>query len=504
MIRWWRAKGSAEHPGGNPNVGLAGADQPAIGGRKIKVLFIIPTLDVGGAEMDLVHNAPRLDPTRFEVVVCCMLRRGVLEARLIDAGNCTIVGPFAAVTKPPRELVRRFGGLQSLLRSLWPSVRRRIASIGRWVPRAIRPPLSWYRTLGRAVWILGRVARILGRVAQTLGRAVRSLTEARRRFQRSLHGLLPAHWLVFLRLAVPMVRYIDEAGIDIVHTILPNAYVVGGLACLMTRRPLVMSRVSLNWYQAQQPVYRLLERHIMHRFVRIAIGNCRGIMRELEGEGIRERRRRLIYNGIPITAFEARMASRASTRAALAIPADAFVLCTVANLWPYKGHADLLTALSLTRLPDGWVALIVGRDIDGQRDRLEAMSVQLGLRDNVRFLGERNDVPALLGATDLYTVASHTEGVPNNVLEAMCAGLAVVSTDVGGLPELVVHGETGWLVPVRQPDAMAGAIAELAADAPRRRAMGEAGRQRVAGNFSIEISVAKLEAIYGSIGPRRL
>ena len=89
----------------------------------------------------------------------------------------------------------------------------------------------------------------------------------------SLLGMLPHHWLIFWRMSRPLVAFIRSAEIDIVHTVLPNSYLVGGIACAVTRRRLVMSRVSLNSYQDTYPVYKLLERALMHRIVRIAFGD---------------------------------------------------------------------------------------------------------------------------------------------------------------------------------------------------------------------------------------
>jgi glycosyltransferase involved in cell wall biosynthesis len=459
--------------------------------RKIRVLYVIPTLDVGGAEMDLVHNAPRLDPTRFEVSICCMLHRGPLEERLNIAGNCRIVGPFAAITSRPRSRkARSTWGIGRLMRRIGALI----------VPRGD----GWQR---RAAIRIGALIAPIGRgwqrqAATWLSRAATALTEGQRRVIRFAHGLLPAHWIVFYRLARPLVRYVREADIDLVHTILPNAYVVGGIASVMTGRPLVMSRVSLNWYQTEQPVFWFLERRVLHRFVKVAIGNCRDILSQLNQEGIEDRRCQLIYNGIPIPEFEASIGNRAQTRAALGIAPEAFVLCTVANLWRYKGHADLLHALARADLPPGWVALFVGRDIDGYQTALETIVQDLSLGQNVRFLGQRDDVPKLLGATNLYVAASHTEGVPNNILEAMCAGLAVVSTNVGGVPELVVACETGLLVPPHRPDALGEAISRLANDPMLRHDMGCAGRQRIARHFSISRSVETLETIYEGVARR--
>ena len=463
--------------------------------KKIRVLFLIPTLDVGGAEMDLVHNASRLDPSRFDVFVCCMLRRGALEEKLALASHCKIIGPLVPTTpgRTPWRLRLRWpcsfaptitARLRSLIgRSKWP-FRKNIGSA--------------YRFLKRLACQVVAPLRIMP-ISFRFHDFLRVLRNRVRPAARQLHGFLPTHWLLFYKFSRPLKEIIVQEEIDVVHAILPNAYLVAGFACLLTKRPLVMSRASLNWYQRQQPAYWILERFLFHRIVQCATGNCRAIMDELEAEGIRREKCVLIYNGIPESEFHAAMGVPAQTRENLVIPPGAFVMTTVANLWPYKGHADLLQALAQADLPHDWIALFVGRDIDDYRADLEKLCAALGLTAHVRFLGQRDDVPALLAATDLYVVASHTEGLPNNVLEAMCAGLAVVATNVGGIPELVVDTETASLVPARQPAALAREISRLAQDVGLRQKMGDAARKRVSDHFSISRSVGILERIYTKV-----
>ena len=165
----------------------------------------------------------------------------------------------------------------------------------------------------------------------------------------------------------------------------------------------------------------------MHHIVRVAIGNSRAIFDELHNEGIAAHKLQLIHNGIPVDTFDKLMGSRCQTRDSLRLDPDALVFSVIGNLWPYKGHADLLAALALagTALPPNWALLLVGRDIDGQRAGSGGVFHRHDLAAHVRFLGERGDVPRLLRAADIHLSPSHTEGLPNNVLKAMCAGLPV-------------------------------------------------------------------------------
>jgi glycosyltransferase involved in cell wall biosynthesis len=117
------------------------------------------------------------------------------------------------------------------------------------------------------------------------------------------------------------------------------------------------------------------------------------------------------------------------------------------------------------------------------RRTLEREVERLGLGTSVRLLGDRRDVPSLLARSDVFVLASRSEGLPLSILEAMAAGLPVVASSVGGVPELVVDGETGLLVPAGDPERLAGAVGRLLADAALRRRLGEAGRARVREHF---------------------
>jgi glycosyltransferase involved in cell wall biosynthesis len=192
-------------------------------------------------------------------------------------------------------------------------------------------------------------------------------------------------------------------------------------------------------------------------------------------------------------------ASRQETRAELALsaaegldlPPDAPVIGAVCRLDPLKGLNFLLQALA--RLAGVWL-VVVG---DGpERDRLVALTVELGLAGRVCWAGQRRDVSRLLSAFDLFVQPSLHEGLPNAVLEAMAAGLPVVATAVGGTPEAVVDGVTGLLVPPADVEALAQALAGLLADPERRQRLGRAGRQRVAEHFSLAQMVAKTERLY--------
>ena len=158
-------------------------------------------------------------------------------------------------------------------------------------------------------------------------------------------------------------------------------------------------------------------------------------------------------------------------------------LISVGRLKAPKDTATLLRALAMLRA-DGFQALIVGDGPD--RPALEELVRQLGLDGRVRLEGERHDVAELLAAADVFVLSSRSEGLPVSVLEAMAACLPVVASDVGGVSELVVDGETGVLVRPGDADELAGALDGLIGDADRRRLLGHSGRERAERLFDLE------------------
>lgn len=412
---------------------------------RIKVLVLIPSLEIGGAEMDLARNLPRIDRTRFTVVVCTLESRGVLANQLAD-GGIEVVGPHWDRSANTSLLTRTFYWINCschlLLKKLPARLRPRLISVG----------------------------------------------------------------LKYLDLALPVADYVRDGDFDVVHTMSPSAYITGVIAnSLGRRRPLLMSRVSLNFYQRNLRFFGAIER-AFHHTVDLAIGNSEAILRELRIEGIPDRKLLLVRNGIDTAGFTNTLIDRQQARARLGISQAALVFTSVANLFPYKGHADLLRALHLVReqLGTDWILLVAGRDFDGNRAKLCRSAEEHGLGRHVRFLGERQDIPAILSASDIHVSASHFEGFPNNILEAMCAGLPVVATAVGGVPEQILEGCTGHLVPPRDPAALAAALYALACDSGRRVAMGQKGRLRVEGQFHIDRSVAALEQAYASLAGLRM
>ena len=188
----------------------------------------------------------------------------------------------------------------------------------------------------------------------------------------------------------------------------------------------------------------------------------------------------------------------------LGLPNASLRIGILAVLRPEKDVATFLRAATLVAHEvDSVQFVVIG---DGQeRDRLQKLASELGLGGQVTFLGDRSDIPELLAALDIVVLCSvTTESFPNAILEAMAAARPVVATPVGGVPEVVIHGETGWLVPLRDPQAMARRLIELAKSPSLRRAMGQAGRARAVQEFNRTHVKESLEKYYDEVLARRV
>ena len=187
--------------------------------------------------------------------------------------------------------------------------------------------------------------------------------------------------------------------------------------------------------------------------------------------------------------------ARAHARAALQIPAGAAVVTTVGRLTAIKQQRLFLEAArEIGRAHPAVVFLIAG---DGDlRAELEASAAALGLADRVRFLGWRRDLETIYGATDVFLLTSRNEGTPVALIESMAAGCAGVSTDVGGVSDVLESDAVGLLAPDGDAPALARHVTALLADADRRRRLGAAGRALVVARYGLDRLVTDVEAMY--------
>ena len=233
---------------------------------------------------------------------------------------------------------------------------------------------------------------------------------------------------------------------DIVHFFLPAAYILGAPASVLARcRIRLMSRRSQNRYQKHLFWSGFIERQ-WHRRMSAVLGNSKNVTEQLSQEGVPQSKLHLVYNGVDLSAF-GRQTPRQVARGRLGLSSEALVFVIVANLIPYKGHADLLHAFARIKdhLPQNWMLFCAGRD-DGIGSSLQDMVEELGLTQRVHWLGSVKDIPSLLSAADVALLTSHEEGFSNAIIEYMATGLPTIATDVGGNPEAVLNEKTGLIV----------------------------------------------------------
>ena len=281
---------------------------------------------------------------------------------------------------------------------------------------------------------------------------------------------------------------------DVVHAHDPMAISLAAMALQMKnglpQRPLVVAARRVDFH---------LKRHAFsrwkHSHVDIFIAASRVIASILQDDGIPTERIEVVHDGVSLGLVDKQPVVDA--HATFWLPRGAPIVGNVAALAPHKGQKHLVAAAkSIVRaVPDARM-LIVG---DGElREPLERQIKDLGLERHVMLTGFRPDAVGLIKSFDVFVLSSITEGLGSAVLEAMAASRPVVATRAGGIPEAVIDGTTGLLVPPNDAHALADAIVSLLRDPERRERLAAAGRERVAAEFSVEKMVARTLAVYGS------
>jgi len=361
--------------------------------RRLRVVYVVPDLGVGGAERHVTTVMPRLDRSRFDPMVLCIGRRGELFSDLEAAGV-----PAVALGRTRREA---FAALVDLVREF----------------RRFRPDV---------VIVRGYNAELLGRVAAAL------------------------------------------AG---VHHVVVWVHNCGDIQ--------------------PRPVLRQLADHLLDPVTDAYFGVARTQVPYLEDVlGHPASKVRIIHNGVDPAPFSG--GGDAGLREELGLEEDALVVGILAALRPEKDHETFLRAAQLVAAEVPRARFVVAGGGD-RREALEALAERLGIADRVLFTGVR-DAPALLRTIDVFVLSSYTiECFPMALLEAMASSRAAVCTAVGGVPELLEDGVTGYLVPPKDPRALAGRLTDLLTSAGTRAEFGAAARARVDSAFNLRRSVLETE-----------
>ena len=297
-----------------------------------------------------------------------------------------------------------------------------------------------------------------------------------------------------------VIRLMRRSRPDIVHTHTAKAGFVGRLAARFAGVPIVVHTFHGNVFKGyfsprKTQIFIAIERFLARRTDRIIVLSEQQ-KQEILGLGIgREEQFRIVPLGLDLKPFLDCDSMRGELRRELRLSPGTHVVGIVARLVPIKSIHLLLQAAPqvLKRFPDT-VFLIVG---DGElRADLEAEAARLDLNQNARFLGFRADLPLINADLDCAVLCSQNEGLPVAVIEALASARAVVATDVGGVSDLIRAGETGWLVPPNDVDALANGIIEALGDKQEAARRGSMGRAHVYPRLDISRLVGDIETLY--------
>jgi glycosyltransferase involved in cell wall biosynthesis len=284
------------------------------------------------------------------------------------------------------------------------------------------------------------------------------------------------------RLVLQLARLFRRWRIDVVHTHDERPHVYGAIAGRLAAVTRVIHTRHRGQNLAVSPRQALLLRFVTtltDRFVCVSRDSARLAARQ----GVSSRKLCVVWNGIDTTRFQA-------NRTSLDGPVVA-----VARLSPEKDVETLLRAIALAARGRLTFHLEVAGD-GPCMPILRRLTTELGLNDRVQLLGQVREIPRLLARAGIFVLPSRTEGVSLTLLEAMASGLPVVTTRVGGNPEVVEEGVTGLLVSPGDPAALAEALLQLESSPEKRLRFGMAGRARVEEHFEIRRMVAKYQDLY--------
>lgn len=293
---------------------------------------------------------------------------------------------------------------------------------------------------------------------------------------------LPLSGLYDLPSVVRLALYARRVGADLIHGHLTRGAWYAGLAARLAGLPNVATAHSDN-----------AGKHFGRADRIIAVSQA--VADFLGREGYEPARIRMVHHGIADLAARLPAGAREATRRSLGLAVDEPALLMAARIVPAKGHDTALQALA--RLGDQpWTLLVAGDHHGDLGPQMQALAQQLGIAGRVRFLGLREDVPALLAASDVLLAPSRREALSLTLLEASACGLPIVATRVGGIGEVVEEGASGFLVAPDDPPALAAAIAPLLADAALRARCGARARQRFEAGFLEDAMFDKTVAVY--------
>ncbi len=288
---------------------------------------------------------------------------------------------------------------------------------------------------------------------------------------------------------------IKENKIDIIHAHQYTPYFYGATAAMLSGR----CKVIFTEHGRHYPDRRKLKRTIFNQFLNLFTHSITGVSEFsknslVDYESFPKNKIKVIYNGIQPQLFDLNIDIETKKKELGLDPKDK-IIGIIARLEPVKSHAMLLRAFAqVIKGVAQAKLLIVG---DGKlRAELEDLTKILNINNNVKFLGVRRDIPELLKIFDVFVLSSLSEAASVTLLEAMAAGVPIVATNVGGNPEIVLEGKTGFLVPRGDDKAMAKALIEVLSNPGKAKDMELAGKQRVNELFTLDKMLNSYSDLY--------
>ena len=288
-----------------------------------------------------------------------------------------------------------------------------------------------------------------------------------------------------------LIKIIKKEKIHIIHTHAHKPNTTARIAAILAKVPVIIANEH-NVDEWKSGFQKTTDRFLAKRTDKIIVVS-KAVQKFYELSGIPKNKFHLIYNGLDLSKFDNKK-SRESKRKELGINEETFVIGTVGRIHPQKGHEFLIEVGEKLSKENGSILfLIIGGGY--LKEKLERKIKSLNIEKHFLFLGEREDLPELLSCMDIFILSSVREGFPNVILEAMASSLPVVATDVGGVKELMIDNQTGFIVPPAKPSLLYENVSKLIKDKELRHKMGNAGFEQVK-QFSIEKMARETEDLY--------
>jgi glycosyltransferase involved in cell wall biosynthesis len=314
------------------------------------------------------------------------------------------------------------------------------------------------------------------------------LWAARAREAGLAHHALPMASAHDLRSAWALAGLARRHGTQVLHAHKGRARTLALLAGLAGRRPVLVANRGVSFPLGLNRLgYRT-------RRVDAVVAVCESIRRGMIARGVPAAKIHTIHSGTDTERFHPGL-DGAAVRQELRIPPRAFLVVQV-GVRSVKGNDDVMTAMARVagHVPGAMLLIVGARRVQATLDRARQKGLRAG---QVRVLGYREDIPRILAAADCSVDASWAGlGITGALRESLAVGTPVIATALEGNPDLVADGETGLLVPPRDPGAIARAVTALAADPALRTRLGQAGHRLVAARFSLEAKLDAMEALY--------